>query len=121
MQSFFRKRTMEATGSNGQNEASENRNDKEGNLDGCNVFFGLIGPGNVLLFGVPLGLVELVGIDNDFSVLVVLAGLDVVNKVAHLLFVGLLLSRLYGSKEIEKVRYCRGTTTTSTRHEEELT
>lgn len=85
---------MEATGRNGHDEASKNGNDKECDLDGRDVFLGLVECFDVVLLAVPLGQVKAVGVNDNLSVLVVLAGKDIFNKVAHLLFVRLLLGRL---------------------------
>lgn len=85
---------MKAACSNGKDEAPDNGNDEKGNLDRRDVFLGGIVYFVVLAGIVPVTKVKLVGVDDDFSILVVLSSLDIVNKVAHLFLVGFLLGRL---------------------------
>lgn len=85
---------MKAARSNGKDEAPDNRNDEKGNLDWRNVFLGGIVHFAVLTAIIPTRKVKLVGVNDDFSVLVVLSALDIFNKVAHLFLVGFLLGRL---------------------------
>jgi hypothetical protein len=49
---------------------------------------------DVVVLVVPVELFKVVGVNDNLSVLVVLAGKDIVDKVANLLFVRLLLGRL---------------------------
>lgn len=85
---------MKAARNNGKDKAPDNGKDEKGNLDWRNVLLGRIVDFDVLVGTVPVGLVKLVGVNDDFSVLVVLSRLDVINKVAHLFLVGNLLGRL---------------------------
>jgi len=85
---------VKAARCNHEDEASNNGNDKEGNLDGLDIMFGVVESLDVLLLAVPIGSVELVGVNDNLSVLVVLSGENVINKVTHELSVRLLLGRL---------------------------
>ncbi len=94
LKSLASETAVKAACSNGKDEAPDNGNDEKGNLDRRDVFLGGIVHFVVLAGIVPVTKVKLVGVDDDFSILVVLSSLDIVNKVAHLFLVGFLLGRL---------------------------
>ena len=85
---------MKAASHNGENEASDDRNDKEGDLDGRDILLGVVVRLDVLTLVFPVGDVKRVGVNDDLSIFVVLSGLDIVDEVTHLFPVCLLLGRL---------------------------
>jgi len=85
---------MEEACYDGHENASNTEDDEESDLNGRDIFLGRIECLDVLFRAQPIGIVEVVCVNDDLPVLIVLARKNVIDEVTHLFIVRLLLCRL---------------------------